>query len=335
LKRYGLNWPASAEIGHSNLFNNLVFLKYILSNFGSAVDRLEAMSLLVSAVESGSLSAAGRKLGVPLPTVSRKISDLEAHLKTRLLTRSTRRLALTDAGAAYIAASKRILDEVSEAERAASGEYAAPRGDLVITAPIVFGRLHVLPVINDFLARYPEINVRLALSDRNLHLIDDHVDLAVRIGALADSALVATRVGAVRQVVCGSPAYFAAHGVPQRPEDLTALAAVTFDPFAFSGNWIFPGPKSNRELRVPVRSRLSVNTAEAAIDAAAAGIGVTRVLSYQVAQAAADGKIQIVLTEHEPRPAPVNLIHAGQGLTPLKMRMLLDFAAPRLKARLA
>jgi DNA-binding transcriptional LysR family regulator len=299
------------------------------------VDRLEAMSLLVSAVESGSLSAAGRKLGVPLPTVSRKISDLETHLNTRLLTRSTRRLALTDAGAAYVAAAKRILDEVSEAERAASGEYAAPRGDLVVTAPVVFGRLHVLPVINDFLNRYPEINVRLVLSDRNLHLIDDHIDIGVRIGALADSALAAIRVGAVRQVVCGSPAYFAAHGVPQRPEHLTVLPAVTFDPVAFSENWIFPDPKSNRELRVAVRSRLSVNTAEAAIDAAAAGLGVTRVLSYQVAQAAADGKIQIVLTEHEPEPAPVNLIHARQGLMPLKMRMLLDFAAPRLKARLA
>ena len=259
------------DVFHSNPFNNRLFLKYILSNFGSAVDRLEAMSLLVSAVEWGSLSAAGRKLGVPLPTVSRKISDLEAHLNTRLLTRSTRRLALTDAGAAYVAAAKRILDEVSEAERAASGEYAAPRGDLVITAPVVFGRLHVLPVINDFLVRYPEINVRLALSDRNLHLIDDHIDVGVRIGALADSALAAIRVGAVRLVVCGSPAYFAGHGVPQRPEDLTALAAVTFDPVAFSENWIFPDPKSNRELRVPVRSRLSVNTAEAAIDAAAAG----------------------------------------------------------------
>jgi len=299
------------------------------------MDRLEAMSLLICAVESGSLSAAGRKLRVPLPTVSRKISDLEAHLNTRLLTRSTRSLVLTDAGAAYVAASKRILEQVSEAERAASGEYAAPIGDLVITAPIVIGRLHVLPIINDFLTRWPEINVRLVLSDRNLHLIDDHVDLAVRIGALADSALAATRVGAVRRVVCGSPAYFARHGIPKRPEDLSALSAVTFDQLSSSEHWIFPDPKSNRELRVLVRSRLSVNTAEAAIDAAAAGIGVTRVLSYQAAQAATDGRIQVVLTEHEPPPAPVSLIHAGQGLMPLKMRMLLDFAAPRLKARLA
>jgi DNA-binding transcriptional LysR family regulator len=299
------------------------------------MDRLEAMSLLVAVAEAGSLSAAGRKLGVPLPTVSRKISELETHLNTRLLTRSTRKLALTDSGAAYVAAARRILDEVSEAERAASGEHAAPRGDLVITAPVVFGRLHVLPVIAEFLARWPEINVRLVLADRNLHLIDDHIDIAVRIGALADSALVSTQVGTVRNVVCGSPAYFAAHGVPKRPEDLSVLTAVTFDPFSPSQHWLFRDPKSKRELRAPVRSRLSVNTAEAAIDGAAAGVGVTRVLSYQAAQPVLDGRIQIVLAEYEPEPGPVSLIHAGHELTPLKVRMLLDFAAPRLRARLA
>ena len=299
------------------------------------MDRLEAMSLLVAVAEAGSLSAAGRKLGVPLVTISRKISDLEAHLNTRLLTRSTRKLALTDSGAAYVAAARQILDEVNEAERAASGEQAAPRGDLVITAPVVFGRLHVLPVIAEFLSQWPEINVRLVLADRNLHLIDDHIDIAVRIGALVDSALVATQVGTVRSVVCGSPAYFAAHGAPKRPEDLATLTAVTFDPLSSSQHWIFRDPKSKRELRALVRSRLSVNTAEAAIDGAAAGLGVTRVLSYQVAKAVLDGRIQIVLAEYEPAPLPVSLIHAGHELTPLKVRMLLDFAAPRLRARLA
>jgi DNA-binding transcriptional LysR family regulator len=299
------------------------------------MDRLEAMSLLLAVVEAGSLSAASRKLGVPLPTVSRKISELEAHLNTRLLTRSTRKNALTDSGAAYLAAARRILDEVGEAERAASGEHAAPRGDLVITAPVVFGRLHVLPVIAEFLTQWPEINVRLVLADRNLHLIDDHIDIAVRIGALADSALVSTRVGVVRSVVCGSPAYFAAHGAPKGPKDLAALTAVTFDPLSSSQHWMFRDPKSKRELRAPVRSRLSVNTAEAAIDGAAAGLGVTRVLSYQVAQAVLDGRIQIVLRQYEPEPSPVSLIHAGHELTPLKVRMLLDFAAPRLRARLA
>jgi DNA-binding transcriptional LysR family regulator len=197
-----------------------------------------------------------------------------------------------------------------------------------------FGRLHVLPVIAEFLSQWPEIRVRLVLADRNLHLIDDHIDIAVRIGALADSALAATRVGAVRNVVCGSPAYFAARGFPKKPGDLTALSTVTFDPLSSPQHWIFPDPKSKRELRVPVRSRLSVNTAEAAIDGAAAGLGVTRVLSYQVAQAVMEGKIQIVLAEYEPAPLPVSLIHAGQGLTPLKVRMLMDFAAPRLRARL-
>jgi DNA-binding transcriptional LysR family regulator len=300
------------------------------------MDRLEAMSLLVAVAEAGSLSAAARKFGVPLPTVSRKISDLEAHLNTRLLIRSTRKLALTGPGAAYVAAAKRILEEVSEAERAAAGEHAAPRGDLVITAPVVFGRLYVLPITAEFLTRWPEINVRLVLADRNLHLIDDHIDIAVRIGALEDSALIATPVGAVRSVVCSSPAYFAAHGVPERPEDLSALTAVTFDPLSSSQQpWIFRDPKSKRELRAPLRSRLSVNTAEAAIDGAAVGLGVTRVLSYQVAQAVLDGRIQIVLAEYEPAPLPVSLIHAGHELTPLKVRMLLDFAAPRLRARLA
>ncbi|HEY5207010.1 MAG TPA: LysR family transcriptional regulator [Roseiarcus sp.] len=299
------------------------------------MNRLEAMSLLLSVVEAGSLSAASRKLGVPLPTVSRKISDLEAHLNTRLLIRSTRKLALTDAGAAYVAAAKRILDEVLEAERAASGDHAEPRGDLVVTAPMAFGRLHVLPVIAEFLALWPEIDVRLVLSDRNLHLIDDHVDIAVRIGALADSALVSTRVGAMRSVVCGNPAYFAAHGVPKRPEDLSTLTAVSFNSLSSSQHWVFPDPKSKREHHVVVRSRLSVNTAEAAIDGAAAGLGVTRVLSYQAAQAVLDGRIQIVLSEYEPAPSPVSLIHGPQGLTPLKVRMALDFVAPRLRARLA
>ena len=292
------------------------------------MDRLEAMSLLVAVAEAGSLSAAGRKLGVPLPTVSRKISDLESHLNTRLLIRSTRKLALTDSGAAYVAAARRILDDVSEAERAASGEHAAPRGDLIITTPAVLGPLHVLPVIAEFLTQWPEINVRLVLADRNLHLIDDHIDIAVRIGALADSALVATQIGAVRSVVCGSPAYFAAHGVPERPEDLAALTAVTFDALSSPQPWIFRDPKSKRELRAPVRSRLSLNTAEAAIDGAAAGLGVTRVLSYQVAQAVLDGRIQIVLAEYEPAPLPVSLIHAGHELTP--SRCACFWISPRL-----
>src|SRR5580700_10254053 len=158
------------------------------------MDRLEAMSALLAAVDAGSLSGASRKLGMPLATVSRKVSELETHLRTRLVTRTSRRLILTDAGRSYVAACKRILEDVREAERAASGEYSAPRGDLMITAPIVFGRLHVLPVAIEFLKTYPDIDIRIVFADRLFNLFEDKVDLAVRIGALPDSSLVATRV---------------------------------------------------------------------------------------------------------------------------------------------
>lgn len=299
------------------------------------MDRLEAMSILLTVVDSGSLSGASRSLRVPLPTVSRKISDLEAHLKAQLLIRSTRKLTLTSAGAAYIAACKRILEQVNDAENAAAGEFVAPRGELAVTAPILFGRLHVLPILNAFLAAFPEITVRLIFSDRNVHLIDDQIDLAVRIGALPDSSMVATRVGAVRRVVCGSPAYFAAHGKPKRPEDLSSQAAVTFDMMGSAAFWDFVAPGAKTAQSVPIRSRLSVNTAEAAVDAAVAGVGVTRVLSYQSAQAVKDGKLDIVLAGFEPEPLPVNLVHAGQSLQPQKMRAFLDFVVPRLRERLS
>ena len=187
------------------------------------MDRFEAMSILVASVDAGSFSAAGRKLGMPLPTISRKVAELEEHLQTRLLVRTTRKLMLTEAGASYLAASKRILEQVSEAERAAAGEYNTPRGELILTAPIVFGRLHVLPVVNAFLASFPEINVRLILSDRNVHLVDDHIDMAVRIGRLPDSSLIATQVGTIRRVTCASPAFLASHGTPKIPADLALL----------------------------------------------------------------------------------------------------------------
>ncbi|MEO5756835.1 MAG: LysR substrate-binding domain-containing protein, partial [Mesorhizobium sp.] len=173
------------------------------------MDRLEAMSLFIATVEAGSLSAAGRRSGTPLATVSRKISDLEHHLKTRLLNRSTRRLTLTDAGHAYFAACRRILDEVGEAERTAGGEYSTPTGELIITAPIVFGRLHVLPVVTAFLAAYPRVDIRLTLGDRIAQLAEDHIDLAIRIGHLPDSRMVAIKIGSIRHVVCASPAYLA------------------------------------------------------------------------------------------------------------------------------
>jgi DNA-binding transcriptional LysR family regulator len=296
------------------------------------MDRLEAMSLFVAAVEAGSLSAAGRRFGIPLATVSRKVSDLERHLKTRLLNRSTRQLTLTDAGHAYLAACHRILDEVGEAERTAAGEYSAPTGELIVTAPIVFGRLHVLPVVTGFLAAYPDVAIRLMLADRITQLTEEHIDLVIRIGQLPDSSLVATRIGSIRRVVCASPAYLAEHGTPETPKDLAAHDCVTFEGLTAPAAWTFATGKT--ELTVPIRSRLRVNTAEAAIDAAIAGIGLTRVLSYQITAAVRSGTLRTVLEAFEPQPWPVSLVHAGQGLLPVKLRAFLDFAAPRLKKRL-
>jgi DNA-binding transcriptional LysR family regulator len=298
------------------------------------MDRLEAMQLFVATVETGSFSGAGRKLGIPLPTVSRKVAELEDHLKSRLLVRTTRKLSLTDAGAAYLAASKRILDEINAAETLASGEYTAPRGELILTAPITFGRFHVLGIVNDFLKAYPEINVRMSLSDRPVNPSEDNIDMAVRIGALPDSSMIATRVGSVRCVVVGSPEYFATHGMPKRLSDLVDLTCVTYAALHGNSSWVFPGKGRSANLPVRPTCRLNINTAESAIDAAIAGIGVTHVISYQVARAVADGKLQVVLREFEPEPMPVHLIHAAQGRLPLKMRSFLEFAAPRLRKSL-
>ncbi|TPM04868.1 LysR family transcriptional regulator [Mesorhizobium sp. B2-3-10] len=297
------------------------------------MDRLEAMSLFVAAAEGGSLSAAARHSDVPLATVSRKVSELERYLKTRLLNRSTRRLTLTDAGHAYLTACRRILDEVGDAERTAGGEYSAPTGELIVTAPIVFGRLHVLPVVTDFLAAYPLVDIRLTLGDRISQLAEDHIDLAVRIGRLPDSRMVAIRVGSIGHVVCASPAYLAGRGIPETPGDLEAHSCITFEGLGSLATWTFTVDKA--DFVVPVRSRLRVNTAEAAIDAAIAGVGVTRVLSYQIVAAARSGTLRPVLRDFEPEPWPVNLVHAGQGRLPVKLRAFLDFAAPRLRERLA
>lgn len=296
------------------------------------MDRLDVMTVLVSAVELGSLSAAGRKLGIALPSVSRKISELEAHLQTQLLVRTTRKLSLTDAGTAYVAASRRILEQVAEAERSASGAALTLRGALTVTAPIVFGRLHLLPLVCQFLAQHPQIDVRLSLSDRNVPLVEDDIDVALRIGVLPDSSLQAIRVGTVRRVVCGSSAYFSAHGVPKTPEDLAAHAIVAFAAPGVS-NWSFRGKGGRNDQIVAIHPRLTVNTAEAALDAAIAGVGLTRVLSYQSADAVARGKLRVVLQTYEPAPVPVSLVHPAQALLPRKTRAFLDFVAEGLRRR--
>jgi DNA-binding transcriptional LysR family regulator len=296
------------------------------------MNRLDSMAVLLAVVDAGSLSAAGRKLGMPLATVSRKVSELETALKARLLIRSTRQLALTDAGRGYVDACRRILDNVNEAERAAAGEYSAPRGELVVTAPVVFGRLHVLPVLVEFLGLYPEVNLRLELADRVINLLEDHIDLALRIGALPDSILIATGLGSVRRVVGASPEYLAMHGTPSDPHELGAHQCISFEFSTTTTSWHFRIDQA--DLVIPICPRLVVSTAEAAIDAAIAGFGVTRVLSYQMESALRAGRLEILLQPFEPAPIPVSFLYSHQGRLPVKLRALLDFAAPRLRSRL-
>ena len=293
-------------------------------------DRLEAMSLLLKVVDQGSFSAAGRALRMPVPTLSRRISELEAHLGARLMIRTTRKLTLTDAGQAYVQAAQRILDQVREAETQAAGEFVTPRGDLVLTAPILFGRLYVLPVVTDFLSAFPQINVRLILSDRNAHLVDDQIDMAVRIGPLPDSSMIATAVGTMRRVVCASPALLDGYGVPRTPADLNGMPSVVYASPAETTAWAF----GEGHEAVSVTPRLVVSTAEAVAEAAARHVGITRLFHYQAAQAVAEGRLRIVLRDSEPPPAPIHLVHAARGAMPLKMRAFMDFAVPRLRQAL-
>ncbi len=297
------------------------------------MDRLEAMSIFVEAVDAGSLSAAGRKLGIPLATVSRKVSELETHLNTRLLIRGNRQLQLTDAGASYLEDCRRIISEVRQAERRASGEYRAPTGDLVITSPMVFGRLYLLPVISAFLKAYPNVNIRLIQTERRVNLVEEQVDLAVRFGQLPDSSLIAKNLGSIRIVTCASPAYLLKHGIPATPDELAFHDCIAFDAITVGDRWAFSQGKSG--IDAAIRQRLMVNSAETAVDAALQGLGVARVLSYQVADAIENGSLRLLLNDYEQEAIPVNLVFPRQRMLPLKLRAFLDFAAPILREKLS
>jgi DNA-binding transcriptional LysR family regulator len=296
------------------------------------MDRLDAMQVMLTAVECGSLSKASRKLGQPLATVSRKVSELESHLKADLLIRSSKGLELTPAGRTYITSAKTILEQLNEAERAAAGEYTAPKGDLVVTAPTMFGRLHVLSVVINFLKAFPEVSVELMLTDRVTHFLDDRVDVALRIGNLPDSSLVAARLGAVRRVTCASPLYLASRAAPAVPQDLAEHDCISFESLSSPTTWRFWS--DGTELAIPLRPRLSVSTIDAAIDAGLAGAGVIRTVSYQVANHVRDDRLRLLLEAYEPIPRPVHLVYAKQSRLPLKLRAFVDFVVPRMRDRL-
>ena len=297
------------------------------------MDRFDAMSVVLAVAEAGSLSEAARRQKTPLATISRKVSELEAHLETKLFNRSSRALVLTDAGRSFVAASKRILADVAEAERAASGEYATPRGELILSAPVALGRILLLPVLGEFLKSFPEVDVQLGLQDRPVNLLEEHVDVALRIGVLADSSLIAIRVGEVHRVVCASPDYLKARGTPRSPEELQGHDCISYAPLISPKSWTFT--RDQREHAVPVQSRLVVGNLDSACDAARAGMGITMAFSYNVAAFVKAGTLTRLLDMYQPAPRPVSLVYSSNRFMPIKLRAFLDFAIPQLKEGLA
>jgi DNA-binding transcriptional LysR family regulator len=295
------------------------------------MDRAEAMAVFVQVAEQRSFAAAARRLKRSPAAVTRVIGELEGRLGVRLLNRTTRAVSLTEAGERFMAGARRVLTDLEEIERAAAGEGTAPRGELRATAPILFGRLHVLPIVTEFLDRFPDVSVTLNLLDRPIDLVEEGLDVAVRIGPLAESSAVATRVGAVRRIVVASPHYLAQHGTPQTPADLGQHAVVAFSGVAGVERWVFHD--ANGETSVAIRARLVVTTAEAALDAVRAGFGITRVLSYQAADDISRGSLVRLLSSHEGHELPIHLLYPGGRHPAPKLRAFVDFAKPRLRRR--
>jgi DNA-binding transcriptional LysR family regulator len=254
--------------------------------------------------------------------VTRLIAALENRLGARLLQRTTRSVALTDAGARYLERARRILSDVEEAEIMAEGERANPKGRLVVSAPIGFGRLHVSPVLNIYLRRYRDVSAELRLEDRMINLVEEGIDLAVRIGHLPDSSLVARHVGDMRRIIVASPAYLKSRGEPKRPEDIPAHDTIQFGAPSASAEWQFADGKG--EARLGYSPRFTTNNADAAIQYAEAGGGLTRVMAYQAVDAIKSGRLKVVLAKFEPPPLPIHLIYPTSRLLSAKVRTFVD-----------
>ncbi|WP_437568529.1 LysR family transcriptional regulator [Sorangium sp. So ce542] len=294
------------------------------------MDRLDTMRVFVAVAEEEGFAPAARRLSMSPPAVTRAVSALEERIGTRLLHRTTRIVRLTEAGARFLADCKRILAEIEEAEASAAGSHAALRGPLGVTAPVLFGRMFVAPIVFDFLARHPRVSARTLLLDRVVDMLDEGIDVAVRIAHLRDSSLTAIRVGSVRRVVCASPGYLAARGAPATPADLARLDTISFSQTGAPEEWSF-GSGARVEKVLPP-SQLLVNTADVAIAAAAAGRGLARVLSYQIGPELRDGRLAIVLPAFEPPPVPIHVVHPEGRLAAARVRAFVDFLVERLRA---
>lgn len=286
------------------------------------MDRLDAMRAFVSVADLEGFAPAARKLGLSASAVTRLVAGLEEHLGARLLQRTTRSVTLTDVGARYLERARRILGDVEEAEASAQAERTQPSGKLVVSAPLMFGRLHVGPIMSFYLKTYPAVSGELRLSDRMINLVDEGVDLAVRIGHLADSSVVARTVGDMRRIVVASPRYLKARGTPQKPSDLAGHEIIQFTGTSAVSEWWFT--ENGREIRVPTLSRFATNSTDAAISHAEQGGGLISVLAYQAAEGLKARKLKIVLADYESPPLPIHLVYPTSRLLSAKVRAFVD-----------
>jgi DNA-binding transcriptional LysR family regulator len=289
------------------------------------MDRFQLMNVFVAVAEESGFAAGARRLRMSPPAVTRAVAALEQRLKVKLLNRTTRYVRTTEVGQRYLDDARRILAEADEADEAAAGVNAAPRGHLAVTAPVLFGRMFVMPVVVEYLNRYPDTAASAMLLDRVVNLIEEGLDVGIRIGELPDSNLQATAVGSVRLVVCASKEYLRRHGVPRRPEEVLQHSIIASSAGSASISWRFGG----RVLRI--EPRLTVTTNDGAIEAALRGFGITRMLSYQVSSYVMAGDLRIVLEEHEPAPRPINIVHREGRHASAKVRAFVDLMAERLR----
>jgi len=294
------------------------------------MDRLQAMTTFVAVVDSGGFASAARKLSLSPPVVTRAVAELEERLGLRLLTRTTRVVRVTDAGARFADDCRRILGDIEEAETAATGTNAAPRGTLTLTAPVLFGHLYVTPILVDYLQRFPEVDAQCLFLDRVVNVVEEGIDVAVRIGELPDSSLQATRVGRVRRVLVAAPAYLQAHGAPQRPEALAGHCIVSASAVTPVPEWRFND--AGKPLLQRLHARMRTTSNDSAIAAAVAGLGITRLLSYQVAAHLKTGALQIVLEDFEAAALPVHVVHHEGRRATQKVRSFIDLAVQTLRA---
>ena len=293
------------------------------------MDRLLTLKIFVAVGEEQGFAAAARRLALSPPAVTRAVAELELRLGVQLLQRTTRIVRLTDAGARYLTDCKRLLAELEDAELALSGAHGELRGVISVTASVMFGRLFVAPLLLEFLERHKQVSGRALLVDRVVDMIEEGLDVGVRIAELADASFTAIRVGAVRRVVCASPAYLKRHGVPKSPRDLTELTAISFAPDRAVPAWSFRDGR--RTVSIRPNSRLMVNSTEVALQAALSGAGVTRVLSYMAASEVKAGRLRLILEEFEPAPLPVHVIHREGKHAAARVRAFVDFAVAKLR----